>query len=209
MEIEACPVRCSCGSVRGVARELGPAQVNRVQCYCKFCATFADVLGRSEDMLDERRGSDIFQMSPRKLELHEGLEHLACLRLTRTGAMRFYASCCNTPIANTIANSKVPFMGVSPLMIPWQELGKTREEVLGPVAARVNGRFEPSEAKAKRARTRDLMRMLVGLAPKMLRWGLRGDLAHSPLVDAKGRPKVEPRQVERDARLQPTGASRA
>ena len=204
MEIEACPVRCSCGSLRGVARELGPEKVNRVMCYCKFCATFADVLGRSEDMLDERRGSDIFQMSPRKLELSEGLEHLACLRLTKTGAMRFYASCCNTPVANTIANSKVPFMGLSPLMIPWEELGKQREEVLGPVTARVNGRFEPSEAKAMRARKSDLLRMLVRLGPKMLRWHFGGDQAHSPLVDAKGRPKVEPQQVERDARLQPT-----
>ena len=206
MQLDACPVRCTCGSLRGVARDLGPSQVNRVMCNCKFCATFADVLGRSEDMLDERRGCDIFQMSPRKLELSEGLEHLACLRLTKTGALRFYASCCNTPIANTIANSKMPFMGLSPLMIPWEELGQAREEVLGPVVARVNGRFEPGEAKALRARKLDLVRMLARLGPKMIGWRLRGDQAHSPVADANGRPKVEPQRVERDARLQPTRA---
>lgn len=206
MALDECPVSCSCGAVRGVARELGPGAASRVMCYCKFCVTYAEVLGRSEDMLDERGGSDVFQISPRTLELREGLEHVACLRLTKGGPLRFYTSCCNTPLANTLADSKVPFMVVSCLMVPWDELGKSRDEVLGPVLARVNthGQFSKDEVAPMRARSIDLVKMILGLAPRLLGRLVRGDQAHSPLIDAKGGPIAEPQRVERDTRLQPT-----
>ena len=197
------PVRCTCGALRGVIRGLAPAQANRVACHCKFCVTYMEVLGRGE-LLDEHGGCDIFQVSPRTLELREGLEHLACLRLTETGAVRFYASCCNTPLANTMESAARPFMGMSPAMIPWDELGLEPEVLLGPTRARVNGRFEPEQARELKARRIDLITMLARFAPMYFRWRLRGDHRDWVLFDGEGKPRAAPQRVERDARLSPT-----
>ncbi len=200
------PVRCTCGALRGVLHGLEPAQVNRVACNCKFCVTYLEVLGRSE-LLDEHGGCEIFQMSPRALEFHEGLEHLACLRLTKTGAMRFYASCCNTPLANTMESASRPFMGLFPTLVPWQELGLDPDAQLGPIRARVNGRFEPEQARELKARRIDLVTMLARFAPKFFGWRLRGDHRHWALFDDAGKPCATPQLVARDARLSPTRAA--
>jgi hypothetical protein len=42
-----------------------------------------------------------------------GVEHLACVRLSETGLLRWYAACCNTPIGNTPATSRLPFVGLA------------------------------------------------------------------------------------------------
>src|SRR5262245_25612243 len=94
-------IRCDCGAVRGVARGVSGERGNRVVCYCDDCQSFAHVLERSEDTLDAHGGTEIFQMSPAQLEFTAGADRLACLRLTPKGLLRWYASCCRTPIGNT------------------------------------------------------------------------------------------------------------
>jgi hypothetical protein len=41
-----------------------------------------------------------------------GLEVLACMSLSERGRLRWYASCCNTPVGNTPRNLKVSYVGV-------------------------------------------------------------------------------------------------
>lgn len=57
-------------------------------------------------------GSDIVQTSPQSLSFTGGHEHLAYLRLTEKGPLRWYASCCYTPIGNTPANFRLSFVGL-------------------------------------------------------------------------------------------------
>jgi len=71
---------------------------NRCVCYCRDCQAFAHFLGKVDAILDERGGSEIIQVLPRNLTFTQGIELLACMRLTEKGLLRWYAACCNTPI---------------------------------------------------------------------------------------------------------------
>ncbi len=86
-------------------------------------------------MLDAHGGSDIVQVNPAAVSFDQGAEHIACLRLTATGTMRWYAKCCRTPIGNTIANPKVSFIGlIYPFVTGTPE---ERDAAFGPVRARI------------------------------------------------------------------------
>jgi hypothetical protein len=81
-------------------------------CYCKDCQAFAHFLKRENDILDRVGGTSIIQTLPKNITFLEGIENLACIRLTENGPLRWYAACCNTPIGNTSPNFKIPFIGL-------------------------------------------------------------------------------------------------
>src|ERR1700761_995518 len=103
-------VRCRCGEVRGVAADASPRTVNRVLCYCDDCQAYAHHLGRA-DLLDGKGGSDIVQMAPAAISFTKGKDRIAGLRLTEKGLYRWYATCCNTPVGNTMSPA-LPFVGI-------------------------------------------------------------------------------------------------
>jgi hypothetical protein len=103
-------LQCRCGHLKGFVEVTGSE--NHCLCYCKDCQAFANLLGDPKTILDEWGGSQIVQTVPASIEFTQGLEQLACVRLTDKGLLRWYARCCNTPIANTPANYKVSFAGV-------------------------------------------------------------------------------------------------
>jgi hypothetical protein len=103
-------LRCNCGKLKGI---LQPTKdINRCVCYCSDCQAFAGFLKRERDILDEMGGTSILQTIPEHVSFVEGTEHLACIRLTENGLLRWYAACCNTPIGNTPPNFKLPFIGL-------------------------------------------------------------------------------------------------
>ncbi|WP_299402213.1 DUF6151 family protein [Acaryochloris sp. IP29b_bin.148] len=106
----AYPIQCQCGNVQGSIDE--SASIHRVTCYCRDCQAFAHFLGRSDDMLDHRGGLEIVQMLPKHISFAQGTEYLACMRLTESGLLRWYANCCNTPIGATLPSHTLSFMGV-------------------------------------------------------------------------------------------------
>ena len=69
-------------------------------------------MGRSDEVLDAAGGTDIVQTLPKYVEFTDGIDALACMRLTENGLLRWYAECCRTPIANTMANFKLSFVGL-------------------------------------------------------------------------------------------------
>src|ERR1700757_5235893 len=94
-------LRCRCGQVRGFVADASPDAVNRVVCYCEDCQAFAHQLGRA-DLLDAQGGSDIVQVAPASLTFIKGQNRIAGLRLTPKGLFRWHATCCNTPVGNTL-----------------------------------------------------------------------------------------------------------
>ncbi len=76
------PIRCSCGALRGIARGVSAKRGNRIVCYCDDCQSFAYFLEHPDRILDSHGGTDIFQMSPARLEISEGADQLVCMRLT-------------------------------------------------------------------------------------------------------------------------------
>lgn len=133
-------LKCHCGALKGVARDVSPATGIRLVCMCKDCQAFARYLEREDDILDPSGGTDIFQMTPAQLTITEGAENLGCVRLTEKGLLRWYARCCNTPVGATMASSKFPFVGLTHMFMDHEADGRSREEVLGPVLARIYGK---------------------------------------------------------------------
>ncbi|MBZ5709154.1 DUF6151 family protein [Nannocystis pusilla] len=134
---ESLGLKCRCGAVRGTAKELSPGTGIHVVCYCRDCQAFARFLA-TEGVLDAGGGSEIFQLTPSQLRIEAGQEHLRCMRLSERGMIRWYADCCRTPIANTLASARMPFAGL--LVTFFDAPVEVRERVLGPVVARTFGR---------------------------------------------------------------------
>lgn len=92
--------------------EIEPDKVYaRATCYCRDCQAFARTLQR-EDALDAEGGTDIVAMLPAGVRFTTGIEQLACLSLSPKGLLRWYARCCDTPIANTPRDPKMPYVGI-------------------------------------------------------------------------------------------------
>jgi hypothetical protein len=103
------PLRCRCGRLQG---HVTPARsTQRVICYCRDCRAFAHHLG-GHDVLDAQGGTEIVASLPSKLRLDAGSDALACLSLSPRGLLRWYASCCRTPIGNTSRSPKVAYVGL-------------------------------------------------------------------------------------------------
>lgn len=172
-------IKCTCGAVRGKAHNLSAGTTNHVICSCKGCQSYAHFLGRAEDMLDENGGSNIFQMNPENFEITEGLEHVACMRITPDGPLRWYASCCNTPLGNSFPRGGVPFLGVLPICLGLRGASEDVVKLVGPVRGHVNPPAPPSFSE----RVGNAL-MLLRFAAKLLVWRIFGGRSHKPFFDA-------------------------
>ncbi|MFK7956812.1 MAG: DUF6151 family protein [Lysobacterales bacterium] len=180
-------VQCACGRLRGIAKNVSAKNVNHCVCYCDDCQLFAHFLDKADRVLDDYGGTQIFQMSPRHFEFTAGQENLACVRLKPKGLYRWYARCCNTPLANTVT-SDLPFIGlINPV------LKQATEANVGPVKLRVHGRFARGDASAVGAHPKAPISGILAVLGRLLRNRLRGDKKRNALFDPNsGRPRVEP-----------------
>lgn len=103
-------IRCHCGKLKGTLNR--NPEVNRCVCYCADCQAFARFLKQEHEILDEMGGTSIIQTIPANITFTEGIENLACMRLTANGLLRWYAACCNTPIGNTPPTLNLSFIGL-------------------------------------------------------------------------------------------------
>lgn len=189
------PLKCHCGLLRGVAKDVNPSRGNRLICMCDTCQTYAHHLGQADNILDQYGGTDIFQMTPGQLILAEGMENLRCLQLEGRGVLRWYGGCCNTPVANTVSSAKIPFVGVPHTFMDHAGHGRTREEDLGPLLARTMGEYGIGELPADAYRSAPLSIMFRSLWLLFLAW-LKGQHKPSPFFDTDtGKPILEPELV--------------
>ncbi|MFY0660672.1 MAG: hypothetical protein JXR15_09280 [Shimia sp.] len=145
------------------------------------------------DTLMPRNGSDIYQTIPSNLELTQGQEHLACLRLSPKGLMRWYASCCDTPVFNTLGGTKLAFVGVS---VPAMR-GDAIDRAIGKVIAVVHTKDAPFGTEP----LKDYGFNKAGFNVLARHFGalMRGQVRDNPLFD-EGSPVVEPRVLSKAER---------
>jgi len=187
------PLQCRCGTVRAIAHGVTPQTGNHCVCYCDDCQAFAKALNRA-DVLDANGGTDIFQISQARLEFTHGLDHVAWLQLTPKATARWYASCCNTPIGNTLPRRGVPFVGVIRAFIP-----EPAGDALGPIRARVFRKFAIGDVAAIPPDNQSSWTMVLRLAVLIISWQLRGDHKRSPLFDAQSGAPLKPSRVLTEA----------
>lgn len=173
-------LRCRCGRVKGVIA--AEVRANHVICYCKDCQAFAHFLGRASDVLDERGGSDVVQIMPKHLTFTQGADALACMRLTEKGLLRWYASCCKTPIGNTLATPKLSFIGLLHSCLE-------NPAAFGPVQVVVNTHSAKGEPKPKQ---QGVGTMLGWFFRNALKARFTGEYKRTPLFRADGAPIVTP-----------------
>ena len=191
-------MKCFCGSLRGVAFDFSPSSGVRLACMCDTCQAYAHHLEQADKILDQYGGTDIFQISPSHLSLMEGIENLRCLRLEGRGVLRWYAGCCNTPVANTLASAKVPFIGVPHTFMDHEGHGRTREEDLGPLLARTMGKYGIGKLPSDAYRSAPLSIIGRSLRLLLIAW-LKGQHRPSPFFDTNtGQPILKPTVVYKE-----------
>ena len=181
------PLRCRCGTVRGYVSH--PEKVSRGVCYCKDCQAFAHFLGKTDDILDELGGTDVVATLPKYISFTQGFNTLACMSLTDHGMLRWYASCCNTPIGNTPRDFKTSHVGLIHTCL--RDPSKTLEGSFGPVRMRVNTKHAKGKPKSLPISTvTSILRFLSSL----IRARLDGSYKYTPFFTAdRGTPIVPPK----------------
>jgi hypothetical protein len=188
------PLQCRCGTVKGFVAH--PRSANRALCYCKDCQAFAHFLKRPAEILDAHGGSDVIQTQPKNVIFTQGIEALACMRLTDKGLLRWYAACCNTPIGNTLPSFKLSFVGLvhTCLVNPSQPL----QDSFGTVRAVVNTQGARGEPKPK---PQGALVTIGWALAMMLRARLNGSYKKTPFFRADlGTPIATPRVLSSEER---------
>jgi hypothetical protein len=194
-------LRCTCGALQGELRDVRPSAGNHAVCYCRDCQSFAHFLGRAPEILDEHGGTDIFQMSPAKVHITQGIEHLASLRLSDRGLIRWYADCCKAPIGNTLATNKMPFVGIVLFCLAPEMQSDVSDKALGPVQLRGFRQFAKRNAGHIPPDRIPLAWGIARFLALMAIWKLRGDARRTPFFNAHdGQPTAVPRILTLDER---------
>ena len=193
-------LQCRCGEVRGRVTNASADTVSHVVCYCDDCQAYAHYLGRA-DWLDAHGGTDIVQVAPASLSFVRGNERIAGLRLTAKGLYRWYATCCKTPVGNTLSPS-IPFVGIAAQA--FDAAGQRCEAVFGKPTGAILGRFAVGEPPKG---SRDLQPgLLFRAVRKVVGWRFGGGVWPHPFFDrASGAPShaVSVLSPEERARLRP------
>jgi hypothetical protein len=193
-------LQCRCGTIKAVISNAEAG--NRTLCYCKDCQAFAHFLGRPDEVLDERGGSDVVQILPKNLAFTQGIESLACMRLTSKGLVRWYASCCNTAIGNTLATPKFSFIGLVSECLK----SKPLDESFGPIRSWVHAKSAGGEPKPK---TRGIGTSVRWFFANALKARFNGDYKRTPLFRPDGTLIVTPRVLNPEELAKVRAAVRA
>ncbi len=186
------PLRCRCGAVTGQmdARRA----YARATCYCKDCRAFARFLGQP-GVLDAAGGTDIVAMAPAGVHFTAGTEHVACMSLSPNGLLRWYASCCRTPLGNTPRDAKMPYAGL--VTACFDAAPEVVDSAFGP-----RGRVALGTKSATAPVSATPVAFIVGglrIFAGIIGARLRRERA-TPFFDASGRPLREPVVISRDQR---------
>ncbi|WP_456269580.1 DUF6151 family protein [Kushneria sp. AK178] len=186
-------ISCDCHRLTGVLQPVGG--INHCLCYCADCQAFARFLGHEARILDAQGGTRLIQTLPAGITFTRGIEHLACMRLTDKGMLRWYASCCQTPIGNTLASHHFSFVGLVHRCL--EDTGVSLEKRFGPLQMVTHVKAAVGEPKPVATGvltgTLRVMRLMLGAH-------LTGRHRHTPFFDtASGAPAVTARVLTPDA----------
>jgi hypothetical protein len=184
-------LRCACGNLQGAVRN--PGYSNRGICYCRDCQAFAHFLGKSLTTLDAQGGTQVIQTIQANVSFTHGTQYLACKRLTEEGMLRWYSSCCRTPIGNTPADYRTSFIGLIHTCL--QDPEHSLDQSFGPIRMAVNTKGAIAATPiASKGMLSGIWRFLC----MVLRARINGDYRRSPFFhDATGNPVVKPEVLDR------------
>jgi hypothetical protein len=179
---------CRCGEIQGWVRGVSPGTVNRVICYCDDCQAFLHHLGRA-DLFEPHGGTDVVQVAPQTVTFERGTANIAGLRLAPKGLHRWYASCCKTPLGNTMTPS-VPFIGMPLEVFRGASDVCSRNQLFGTVRGASFGKFATDGAPP--GSTKVNLGMVAHAMWLVLGWKLSGKTWPHPFFDRTSRAPLYP-----------------
>ncbi|MBO6768149.1 MAG: hypothetical protein JJ901_07565 [Erythrobacter sp.] len=189
------PFACQCGAVTGVIEQASAREGDRVVCHCVDCRDLVRYLGQEERVLDDLGGTDLYQSRCARVKLHSGRDKLASLHMTEGKTLRWYASCCNSPMFNTYANGKVPYVTT----ILANADPARRDALLGAPVGHVFA--EQATGDASELELMPFSRLMRRFFGRMIRDLLAGDRRRSALFDPKTlEPIAEPIRLSPEQR---------
>jgi hypothetical protein len=132
-------VECDCGSVKGIVQSKN-LKGYRAICLCDDCQAYVHYIQRT-DILDANGGTDIIPVMPLHYTFQSGIEHLKCIRLSSKGMFRWYASCCNSPMGNSMSSSAIPYVGVPAHVFAKKYSAEQIEIEFGPIRERIQAKY--------------------------------------------------------------------
>lgn len=187
------PFQCKCGQLQGTLRRA--AHAARLSCYCRDCQTSAHALGNASQILDQQGGTEVVATLQQHLRFTAGTASLACMSLSPHGLLRWYASCCDTPIANIVRNPKLSYVGIVHTC-----LGEplARAAAFGSTSLPVNTSHAKGAVAADSIRTATCITRIIG---SVLRARVTGTWKRSPFFDADNfTPVLAPRVLTLEER---------
>jgi hypothetical protein len=158
-------------------------------CHCTDCQRFAWRLGAQDRILNASGGTALYQTRCARVRLTGGHDLLASLHLTEKPTLRWYAACCRTPMFNTYATGRVPYVTVLVANLDPRWTG-----VLGPVTGHL---FVDEATGPVPGPAMSMTRLLLRFLPRMLADIVSGDRRRCPLFDSSTlQPIAAPEPVE-------------
>lgn len=177
--------QCDCGALQGQIHRLDLAL--RGVCYCHDCRAYSRHLGRVAQVHDAYGGVGFVATQAHFVSLLEGEQNLACLSLSPKGALRWYAKCCNSPIANTTRHWRFPYVGFVHTCLNADQ--EAFEQAFPAVQMRAN---TGSARQAPPAQLLGTAAALLGFVPRVLLSGVNGAYKQTPFFNSpKGTPSVD------------------
>ena len=195
------PLQCKCGTLKGYVSP--PDMANRGVCYCKDCQAFAHFLGRPGDaVLNELGGTEIVATLPKHVHFTQGLEALVCMSLSDRGLLRWYTSCCNTPIGNTPRDFKTSYVGLIHSCLA--KRAPSLEDSFGPV--RMVLQTKSAKGQVKSTPMSNFVTMLK-VMKSVIGTRISGNYKRNPFfVEHSGSPIKQPRVLTNAERTRVTSA---
>lgn len=175
--------QCQCGQLAGEVADTRSA-IHAI-CYCRDCQAYAHHLGQADAALDALAGTEVVGTHARNVSFSSGIDQLACLSLSEGGLLRWYARCCNTPLANTGRDWRMPYVGLVHLCL------RAGGAPLAPAFVPVQMHLETASAKGTPPRTGwSQLRALLGFMPRIAAARFTGSYRRTPFFTAAGAPVV-------------------
>lgn len=185
---------CDCGEVR---LRVGLAGAARVVCHCRDCRAFLVHLDHAH-LLDAAGGTSVVQTLPERVEIVSGRDRIGCLYLSGPGRLRWFATCCRTPLGFTFRSRWVPYLSIV-------DGGFSASDGLGPVQAHAHRR----QATARIIQdTGNMKRVMTGMALRAARSYLTAGPWRSPFRTMGGAPIAEPQPLGAAERARAYGGER-
>ena len=168
---------CRCGAFTAT---FPAAKTLPLACHCTFCRRFVTDMVATETM-DAAGGIRYLHITQDQIIITKGREHLGLVTYSSKGALRWYATCCNTPFCNTLRNWRLPYTTITAHWV--------RPEQTGPVGYAA---FQKSAISTPMLTSQAPIATMAKVLARTC-WGrIRGAYKNTPFFDVGGQPVAQP-----------------